>query len=1122
MTRCKGVNNSSMAPSTQPDTTRLHDSTGDENLSPQDQLPSPSNESGDEGTSQPGFLARYLHGSTPPTGSLAAVSQASAPSSASAIGQVSSGYSERSGVSPSRRLPLPVRSNTDHGDMQEFENDIFSMAGYSDNTAIAGRTSPLWLADTVLNMGESRAAETLKRSREKLEILEGSDISKTLNDKGAVAALVYHSGVANSDANDVWPGLRDSAKLPVHYYRLDKKPRTSIEPRTRPTKVARTDAGRKESAHTSIEHSDTCAGRPKWKLPVELVELIASHLNRDDIKAMRLVNQELNHYVSQVIFKTVVVPFNTEIYGMLGNEPKADIKGKKKARAGALAFVWKNANGDDVYDGHGLDVFRGFGRHIVKFAMAFEVNEDTLANPPQKCLVEPHSAFWGSYDWPFEEYCRFDDVAGLETAADETPRMKTAFSELSRVRELALSIDSGLGWLNGPDRSIRARILQRPLEIFGTLKKFPDRRAQAQRELWHYIEDCHRESDSNVRLATLYRTHVTWPPNQYEASMAAEIQPEVPFMDPHIIHQAVGHDATDICMPTSFEDPEVLERFVSEPAVDPSGILFTSSVQPNDAGQLMHSIIPTNLTNLQKEWLLETEWAQRAFLSSYMLSIIDNPSTFEPVHTLNISRLSDRHVSTLNRLDFWDALPNLKNLVLKAIPSWRSVNKNEAGVVETPNIDPAGAIDPFYALLKRVISQRQNITRLTIGWATGGEHAEGVHARNKHVLPAPLIGMDNATSIDSETLRDCLLQFPFVEHLTLENCWITPPALTEFVELHDALRLKHIVFESVSLTAITRNLRDNQQAAAHVQLPMFPHNPLAMGQGQNPAMQMGALALQHNAVVPNQILNFHIQALQQQIQYLQNHAGAAAFHHQIAALRAQLQNQIRLQNQQRFQQQTLTGSPRRIAQQIQQAQANYFAQVTAQLHHIQQQQAALPPPAIIQPTQPGGRPRVAPLMLKPRPGSWFNLIDRLTPGPNLTDFESEHSEADPERSTALQSMHFNSCGYVRLYYAPFEQAGIDPPMQIQCDPFFTKRITTLAPAMLAAKWPLLGEIMQGINSYEMAALYAGWNMHQGWEDWEATQAPMFDGCLPGGSGRFSGVVRVEDRVTDEHLRSASL
>ncbi|KAF2678055.1 hypothetical protein K458DRAFT_436164 [Lentithecium fluviatile CBS 122367] len=950
------------------------------------------------------------------------------------------------------------------------------------------------------SLRKARVSETQKRSREDIESVDALDVSRALRNKSAMALMMYRSGGADPHANDVWPSLRDPAKLPARYYILDKIPPI----RRRPAKISRADEEGEDEGSTN-----SSIGRPEWKLPVELHELIASYLNRDDIKSMRLVNRELNHYVSQVIFKTVVVPFNTEIYGMLGVEAEPDVKGEKRAKLGAPAYVWKNANGDDVYNGHGLDVFRGFGQHIVRFGMSFEVSEDALANPPVKCLTERRSAFWGSYDWPFEEYRRFDDVAGLESTADETPRMKMAFSELSKVKELALSVDSGLGWLNGPDRSIRARILQRPPEVFGTLKEIPDRRAQAQQELWDYIETRHGKPGApDIKDASLYRLETPRLPYDLEdADILAKKQPEMPFLNPHLIHQAIGNDVPDVAVPSSFDDPEMLNRFISKPAASGSGILFTSNTTPADGSRVMSPVIPANLTKSQKEWLLETEWAQRAFLSSYMLSIIDNPTTFNLVHTLNVSRLSDRYIHVLNRMDFWGSLPNLKNLTLMMIPSWRTVSKDETGYVDTPKINPASGVDPFHLLLKRIVSPRRNITTLTIGWTTGGEHAEGAHARNHLLLPAPLFGMDDVTNQDPPTIRHLLLQFPFIEHLTLKNCWVTPPALTEFVKLHDSLSLRDLVLDSVSLTAILRPRQNNPQGVAIVQ----PANIQWLGQGNAlPAPQGNAPVQQHNALNPHQALQAHIHALQQQIQHMQNHGGVANFHHLIAALQAQLQNQIQHQNQQHAQQQAQNqtqGTQFQIAQHNHQIQVNQLAQLLMQANHIGQHQVALPP---LQPTvRPGNV-----LLAIPRPGSWMNLIDMLTPGPNLSDFGSTHSQADPARATALQSIRFISCGYVRLPFAHFDQSAIEPVNGHDRNArrsTLDKRYSAVSPAMLSDKWPLLGDIMQEVDAVEVEALNAGWLMEMGWEDEEAARAVEFDGLAPGGSGRFSGVVRVEDR-----------
>lgn len=979
-----------------------------------------------------------------------------------------------------------------------------------------------------------------KRSRDRFEASE-TGLQRTLKSRGAVAVVLYRNAIPNAEANDIWPQCRSAAKLPVRYYLLDKDKHSFSDARykQRPQKMVKRKADKGKQKESDYEElPDAHTGRPKWDLPVELVELIAGYLNRDDIKSLRMVSHELNYHISQVIFKTVVVPFNTEIYGMLAQGQKPDFKGKNRAKLEKPGYSWKNSNGDEVYNGHGLDVFRGFGRHILRYGMSFEVSEDSLSQPPAKALTEKKTSFWGAYDWPFEEYRRFDAVAGLETAADETPRMKIAFSELTRIKELALSVDSGLGWLNGPDRSIRARILQRPPAVFGTLKDVPDRRAQAQQELWSHMERRHQESGQDIRLATLYRADGLRPPSELEENgMLADDQPEMPYLDSHIIHETTPHDTNETTLPSSFDDPEVLDRFVLTPATSGSGILFSSTVPPSDTAQMMSPIIPAHLTKAQKEWLLETEWAQRAFMSSYMLSIIDNPTTFTPVHTLNISRLSDRYLSALNRPDFWNALPNLTSLTLLVIPGWRTVQKDEAGFVDTSRINPITGLDPFCELLSNQVVDRPGIRNLTLGWIGGGEHAQGLYARNKLIMPAPIMPLgsrtenaaifasDMTTEMNPERLRSSLLQFPHVERLTLKNCWINPSALLQFVKIHDTKNLQHLTLNSVSLTAVLRPIGNGNQVAAHGNALNAPaagflganvmFNVLN-GLGGQAAGQGGAQALPNN----NQLLQWLVQSLQAQLQHLQANATNAQTQNQMAAIQTQLQQQIQqLQSQAQAQQQAQPVVPpvqnavQPVAQTQPQIAANQLA-VTALATQVQamQQQAAVP-------AQPNAAPPANPqaLLNQPREGSWMSIIDMISPGTNLGDFDSNHSKADPDRQTSLRSIEFISCGYAKLPHTTFDQAAIEHGNGITAalrNPMFSKRSSTLMPAMLSAKWAHLGEIVQEVDLTELAALDAGWNMKTGWEDAEEARAVEFDGALPGGTGRFTGRVQAGDRMRD--------
>jgi hypothetical protein len=263
-----------------------------------------------------------------------------------------------------------------------------------------------------------------KHANEKFDNVDSKEVAATLSSREAVAVIMYRNATAADPlANDVWPHLRDFNKLPSQYYRVGKglKRQPAPTPRRRVAKLSKT---RKSTDGPAAQLRNAPPGRPCWMLPVELVEMIARYLDRDDIKSLRLVSRELNQNVSQALFRTAVVPFNTEIYGMLGREPGMDVKGKKKA--GTSNFIWKNANGDDVYNGHGMDVFRGFGAHIIRYGMSFEVSEISLAKPPVKTLTERHESFWGAFEWPFVEYRRFEDVAGLESAVCNA-RIRTTY-----------------------------------------------------------------------------------------------------------------------------------------------------------------------------------------------------------------------------------------------------------------------------------------------------------------------------------------------------------------------------------------------------------------------------------------------------------------------------------------------------------------------------------------------------------------------------------------------------------------------------------------------------------------------------------------------------------------------
>ena len=892
---------------------------------------------------------------------------------------------------------------------------------------------------------------------------------------------------------------------------------------------------------------------PEGRMAVELFEQITDYLSRDDIKNMRLVNREFEYGVSSVLFRTAVVPFNTELYDMIESKPtaKPDLKGKGKAidlegtsypENAPGPLHWENPQKDTdnkVYKGHGLRVFSGFGKRILKYGMSFEVEEDALARPPQKTLLEPKVSFWGGYEWPHEQYRRFADRAGLEQTADETSKMKQAFSHLTKVQQLALSIDSGLGWLRGPDVSIKSRVFQQPPPVFGNPGRVPDKLYQEREDLWTALVASHRRCGLPKGLlmtSTLCKKEISKPLADLPtintspfASVGAWLS-----MEDRVIADA----STEVMYHTTGKKKST--------APSPIGVLYAQPEPDWERDEMtqikLHPINPKELTKEQKEWLLETEWAQRAFMMSYMLAVVDNPTTFTNVHTLNLARMSSRYVALLNRADFWAALPGLKDVVIKVIPDWRNCCKDSAGFVKTPPIDPTEALMPFNMLLDGQVGKIGSIVSLTVGWISGGEHGEGIYARNQQLLPAPIIRYTNPSS----TQQDNVLTFPFVEHLTLTNCWITPPAILGLVEQSRDLALEKLTFDSVSLTAHPKfpaglnalaNAQLGNQQNAQIQgqnpgqgavfgLPQAPAQIPNPFQGQN--LQVGN-ALPNFPVVPNgmpgglagQPVNPPPQ-FPNQNQPLQVGNAFANFPGFMNGVPA-----------------GFGGHPINQPPQF----PNQNQPPLTFLHMLQMHQPGLVqqlaqnwnfnvPPAAAPQLQPQGQANHANStnpVLAYREGSWPDVIDQISPGRKLYDLTNPSGSANDNNGngasrsqpqTRLHTLTFRSCGYCRLASPPFDQTPVESPPPAfhpdlagprSLDEFFMRRVHALAPHMMSSRDRWLGTIVQWMPEPEVDLLTVVWGMWRGWwaHDEMAEEGAEYDGWARGGTGRFSGIVSAD-------------
>ena len=444
----------------------------------------------------------------------------------------------------------------------------------------------------------------------------------------------------------------------------------------------------------------------------------------------------------------------------------------------------------------------------------FTTLADTLANPPPKQLLRIQKSFWGDYLWPYEGYRRFEDRAALEEAADETFKMKTAFSFLTGVRELALSLDNGLGWLNGPDLSVRARVLRRPPAVFGTRRNIPTRQSQVQEALWKWITSTHESQEDLLHLGLCVEefddpgpaghgdsaaknrwSHLEAIPGsmgrgswlQGDARLMVDTWNEYGATQSRATVRAVPSLAAAIgtaCQSKEHSPGRPFGRRFAR-----SGVLYTRSLTSNDDPTVSRfPLAPMDLTQSQREWLLETDWAQRAFVLSYVLAVMDQPRTFVNVHTLKLCRIPSRYLSTLCRHDFWDSLSGLSKVEICAIPEWTSVTKDAAGFVTSAMAYPSRALVQFKTLLTEIIALKRNITHLSVGWIGGGEQANGIYARNKHVLPAPIM----------HTSHQSPMTLPYVKTLKLSNCWMTPGTFRMLFGRNSSL--ERLVCDSFSLT----------------------------------------------------------------------------------------------------------------------------------------------------------------------------------------------------------------------------------------------------------------------------------------------------------------------------------
>ena len=128
-------------------------------------------------------------------------------------------------------------------------------------------------------------------------------------------------------------------------------------------------------SEVKYEHPLGPSGRgwPQGDIPAEVFKILAKHIPRDDLVTMRLVCREFERGLSASLFESAVVPFRSEIFGMVLASQQPRNLPEDTATTDESNVQESTPSDVDV----GMRVFQGWGPHIRNFALAFEVDEGT-------------------------------------------------------------------------------------------------------------------------------------------------------------------------------------------------------------------------------------------------------------------------------------------------------------------------------------------------------------------------------------------------------------------------------------------------------------------------------------------------------------------------------------------------------------------------------------------------------------------------------------------------------------------------------------------------------------------------------------------------------------------------
>ena len=591
--------------------------------------------------------------------------------------------------------------------------------------------------------------------------------------------------------------------------------------------------------------SDSRVSWPVSEIPVEIFELITSYLARAEVKSLRLVCREFDSKVSAQYFKNVVVPFRSELYGTL----PVDETGVRQHPSSALFS-------------DGLRIFESFGPHILRFALSLEIDEDALAHPPIKPAQQAVPSFWGIYRWPHQSYNRYADLESIEQTADETEGMKEALQCLTKVTNLGLCCDAGLGFLVRPDLAARNASTQHP--VFATQNWRRERPTVHAEENESFVTIADFNGLTGLRRKgstdTLYFKRTVLDKMAADAGyFGKEAEEAIQLLldtEQTDLNHIGLHDGSTNALSFLNDTPDRNQLLETHEFDELTRIMFSrrnaSRMRNRFPDLRQYPLVPAELNHSQKELLLELEWAHRAMIQSYVIAMVDNArlGTLDRLTTLTIAKIPSSHVHIFYRDDFWSSFPSLANVSLGVIADWRRISKPAPSYVVDRPVSPLEAVSKVYKLLNDYIGKQPSIESLQFEWICGGEFAPSFFQRNMYILPAPLIDDHEimASPDGAVANTDRLLSLPHVKHLRLKNCWVSPQVFLQTTRQMALSSLEKLELESVSLSGRPTTEHQFPLGQAQTQMQHQAAFNLALVQAQQVQGQPLSAQPQHWAV----------------------------------------------------------------------------------------------------------------------------------------------------------------------------------------------------------------------------------------------------------------------------------